>query len=90
MTRAPWSPPCSTTGPPESCAYAGDDSGDLPAFAALTRRAATRPGFVGIGIAVRSGEAPPALLADADHVVDGPAALATLLADLAAALRPRA
>ena len=39
-----------------------------------------------VRIAVRSSEAPPELLAASDIVVDGPAALATLLSDLAASL----
>jgi trehalose 6-phosphate phosphatase len=67
-------------------AFAGDDYGDVPAFHALTDRAARVPGFVGVRVAVRSPEAPPELLAAADQVVDGPAALAELLASLAAAL----
>jgi trehalose 6-phosphate phosphatase len=68
-------------------AFAGDDTGDRAAFAALARRAADEPGFAGLRIAVRSGEAPRALLDDADVVVDGPPGLAALLGDLAAALR---
>jgi len=71
-----------------AAAYAGDDTGDLAAFAALARRAAEAPGFAGLRIAVRSGEAPAALLDAADLVVDGPPGLATLLRHLADALRP--
>jgi trehalose 6-phosphate phosphatase len=48
----------------------GDDLGDLPAFAAAAELAAE--GRDGLRVAVRSAEAPPALLAEADLVVDGP------------------
>jgi len=68
-------------------AFAGDDTGDRAAFAALARRAADEPGFAGLRIAVRSGEAPTGLVDDADVVVDGPPGLAAMLGDLAAALR---
>ena len=73
-----------------ACAFAGDDYGDLPAFSALTDRGDREPGFVGVRIAVRSPEAPPALLARADHVADSPADLAALFDSLAeAATAPR-
>jgi trehalose 6-phosphate phosphatase len=68
------------------CCFAGDDYGDLPAFSALTDRTERHAGFVGVRIAVRSPEAPPALLATADHVVDSPADLADLFAALAEAV----
>jgi trehalose 6-phosphate phosphatase len=48
----------------------GDDLGDLAAFAAAAEFAAE--GRNGLRVAVRSAEAPPALLAEADLVVDGP------------------
>jgi trehalose 6-phosphate phosphatase len=48
----------------------GDDLGDLAAFAAVAGLAAE--GRDGLRVAVRSAEAPPALLAEADLVVDGP------------------
>jgi len=48
----------------------GDDLGDLAAFAAAAEFAAQ--GGDGLRVAVRSAEAPPALLAEADLVVDGP------------------
>ena len=67
-------------------AAAGDDLGDVAAFAALAERAARHPGFRAVRVAVRSDESPAALLDAADAVVDGPAALAALLAELAAAL----
>lgn len=50
--------------------YVGDDVGDLPAFAALARLAAA--GVATLAVAVRSDEAPPGLLEQADVVVDGP------------------
>jgi len=53
--------------------YAGDDTTDLDAFAALDELE------VGVKVAVRSAEAPEQLLKQADLVVDGPAALVTLL-----------
>jgi trehalose 6-phosphate phosphatase len=69
-----------------TCAFAGDDYGDLPAFSALTDQADRQVGFVGVRIAVRSPEAPPALLASADHVAASPAELAVLFESLAEAL----
>ncbi|HEX3539019.1 MAG TPA: trehalose-phosphatase [Acidimicrobiales bacterium] len=63
--------------------FLGDDVGDLPAFAALARLRAG--GTTTMGVAVRSAESPPALLAAADLVVDGPeGALAFLRALLPA------
>jgi len=70
-----------------AAAVAGDDTGDRAAFAALARRAVEQPGFAGLRIAVRSGEAPAALLDEADLVVDGPPGLATLLREVAEALK---
>jgi trehalose 6-phosphate phosphatase len=58
--------------------YAGDDATDLDAFAALA--AAGLEYFV--RIAVDSAEAPAALAAEADLVVESPVALAALLARL--------
>jgi trehalose 6-phosphate phosphatase len=55
---------------------AGDDLGDLPAFAAATELSG---GAGGLKVAVRSAETPPALLADADLVVDGPPGLRRFL-----------
>jgi trehalose 6-phosphate phosphatase len=69
-----------------ACAFAGDDHGDLPAFSALAEQAVRHPAFVGVRIAVRSPEAPPALLDDADYVVESPADLAALLEALATAV----
>jgi trehalose 6-phosphate phosphatase len=69
--------------------FAGDDAGDLPAFAALRglQRAGALEHAVSIGVA--STESPPEIL-DADVVVEGPAGLAALLDALADELSPRA
>jgi trehalose 6-phosphate phosphatase len=66
-----------------SVVVAGDDLGDLPAFAAAAQLAAA--GGEALRVAVRSAEAPPALLAAADLVVDGPPGLLDLLRRLGAA-----
>jgi trehalose 6-phosphate phosphatase len=60
----------------------GDDLGDLPAFAAVTRLVAE--GRDGLRVAVRSAEAPPELLAAADLVVEGPEGVLEFLERLAA------
>jgi trehalose 6-phosphate phosphatase len=60
--------------------YAGDDLPDLEAFAAIEEL--RRSGIVGISIAVRSANAPEAVLGAADVVVDGPGALVDLLRGL--------
>jgi trehalose 6-phosphate phosphatase len=64
-------------------AFAGDDTGDLPAFAALA--AAVDDGAISqaVRIGVHSPEAPPELVASVDVLVDGPAGLAALLARVA-------
>jgi trehalose 6-phosphate phosphatase len=64
---------------PAGLLVAGDDLGDLPAFAA----AAAAEGVDAVRVAVRSAEAPPRLLAEADVVVDGPEGLRDLLGKLA-------
>jgi len=56
--------------------YAGDDSTDIDAFAALTDLE------LGVRVAVASPESPAALREQADVVVDSPAALVALLAEL--------
>lgn len=56
---------------------AGDDVGDLPAFAALDGL------DVAVRVAVTSPEAPPELAARADLVLDSPSALVSLLDGLA-------
>jgi trehalose 6-phosphate phosphatase len=69
-------------GPIEVAMFAGDDRTDLDAFRALRsmREAGELRFAVCIGIA--SDEAPE-LAASSDVVVDGPAALATVLSELA-------
>jgi trehalose 6-phosphate phosphatase len=71
----------------EAAAFAGDDAGDLAAFDALDRLNLDGTLRAAVRVAVRSDEAPPDLLARADVVVDGPAGLAALLAELGAELR---
>jgi trehalose 6-phosphate phosphatase len=58
--------------------YAGDDTTDLDAFAALADMSLEHV----VRVAVSSEEAPPDLAAAADLVVSGPAELAALLASL--------
>jgi trehalose 6-phosphate phosphatase len=60
----------------------GDDLGDLAAFAAVA--GLTAEGGDGLRVAVRSAEAPPALLAEADLVVEGPAGVLGFLQRLVA------
>ena len=65
-----------------SVVVAGDDLGDLPAFAAAVEL--TADGVDALRVAVRSAEAPPALLEHADLIVDGPSGLRDFLRRLAA------
>jgi trehalose 6-phosphate phosphatase len=58
----------------------GDDLGDLAAFAAVA--GLTAEGGDGLRVAVRSAEAPPALLDQADLVVDGPPGVRDFLSRL--------
>ena len=65
-------------------AFAGDDYGDLPAFAALARaRSPTAGCRRAVRIGVHSTEAPPELAAAVDVLVDGPAGLLALLTRVA-------
>ncbi len=64
----------------EAVLFAGDDVADLDAFAALDRIA--ERGSISVKVAVRGEETPPALLAAADVVVEGPAGLVELLLQL--------
>ncbi len=59
----------------DAAAFAGDDTGDLPAFAAIARAGLQRP----VRIGVHSPEAPPELVEAVDILVDGPAGLVALL-----------
>ena len=65
-----------------SVMVAGDDLGDLAAFAAAAQLAAE--GGDTLRVAVRSPEAPEGLVADADLVVDGPPGLRDFLERLTA------
>jgi len=58
--------------------YAGDDTTDLDAFAALADASLEHV----VRVAVSSDEAPPELVAEADVVVDGPSGLARILTRL--------
>jgi trehalose 6-phosphate phosphatase len=61
-------------------AYVGDDVGDLPAFAALDHLAAT--GCTTVKVAVRTPDASPAVLDQADLLVNGPEGAVALLRGL--------
>ncbi len=61
--------------------FAGDDSGDLPAFEALDRLAQDE-GMTVLKVAVRSDESPPELLERADVEVDGPEGMVELFKGL--------
>jgi trehalose 6-phosphate phosphatase len=60
-------------------AFAGDDSGDLPAFDALRRAVDDERLVRAVRIGVVSSEAPPELADAVDTVVDGPDGLVQLL-----------
>jgi len=62
--------------------FLGDDRGDLPAFVALKELERTQSGFIAVTVAVRSSEAPVALLDQADLVVEGPPGALALLRSL--------
>jgi len=68
---------------PGAVLFAGDDLGDLPAFAAV--RAMRTAGRYGVTVYSASGEV-TALSGEADLVADGPEGVAALLAWLADAL----
>ncbi|MEI8000537.1 MAG: trehalose-phosphatase [Actinomycetes bacterium] len=69
-----------------SAAFAGDDHGDLAAFAGVTAWAAAAAGRVALRIAVASPESPVELTASADLACAGPSGLARVLVGLADAL----
>ncbi len=71
----------------EIAAFAGDDTGDLPAFAALTRAAGDGRLARAVRIGVRSPEMPEPLPAAVDLLVDGPAGLVALLQGVVRELR---
>jgi trehalose 6-phosphate phosphatase len=64
-------------------AFAGDDTGDLPAFAALAEAVDDGVLREAVRIGVHSPEAPPELVTSVDVLVDGPAGLAALFARVA-------
>jgi trehalose 6-phosphate phosphatase len=64
-------------------AFGGDDTGDLPAFAALSAAVATGTLDRAVRIGVHSPEAPPELEGAVDVLVDGPEGFVALLARLA-------
>jgi trehalose 6-phosphate phosphatase len=68
-----------------SACFAGDDRGDLDAFAAIERLSSAGRLAHAVRIAVGSVEVPPELLAQADLVVDGPTGLVSVLEQLAVA-----
>lgn len=71
----------------EAVLFAGDDVGDLDAFAALERLGAL--GTWTCAVASRGPGAPPEVEAAADLVVDGPTGIASLLAAIADRLEQR-
>jgi trehalose 6-phosphate phosphatase len=68
--------------------FAGDDAGDLPAFAALAALVDAGELEHAVAVGVQSAEAPPEILG-ADVVVDGPGGLAELFEELAGAISAR-
>jgi trehalose 6-phosphate phosphatase len=64
-------------------AFAGDDRGDLPAFAELGRAVDDGRLRRAVRIGVHSSEAPPELATAVDVIVDGPAGLLALLTRVA-------
>ncbi|HEV7526375.1 MAG TPA: trehalose-phosphatase [Acidimicrobiia bacterium] len=67
----------------ETAAFAGDDYGDLPAFAELARATADGRLRHAVRIGVHSAEAPPELESVVDLTVAGPAGLVELLTRVA-------
>jgi trehalose 6-phosphate phosphatase len=65
----------------EAVLFAGDDVGDLDAFASLERLRAQ--GVWTCGVVARGDDTPPEVEAAADVVVDGPRGMAALLASIA-------
>jgi len=65
----------------EAVLFAGDDVGDLDAFAALERLRSQ--GLWTCGVVARGDDTPPEVEAAADVVVDGPRGMAALLASIA-------
>jgi trehalose 6-phosphate phosphatase len=74
----------------EIALFAGDDRTDLDAFRALRSMREAKELRHAVCIGIASDEAPTELAASSDVVLDGPAALTTVLSELADACRPRA
>jgi trehalose 6-phosphate phosphatase len=72
----------------EAVLFAGDDVGDLDAFASLERLRSK--GVWTCGVVARGDDTPPEVEAAADVVVDGPRGMAALLASFADELDRRA
>ncbi|HEU0101588.1 MAG TPA: trehalose-phosphatase [Mycobacteriales bacterium] len=68
--------------PPSAVLFAGDDLGDLPAFAAVAEL--RNRGVAGLTVCSASDEGPAQLREQADLVVDGPAGVVELLRGLLA------
>lgn len=69
---------------PRGCVYAGDDVGDLPALRELHQRASGLELAAAVG--VMSPEANPELVAEVDHLLEGPGQWAELLGTVAKAV----
>ncbi len=74
----------------EVAMFAGDDRTDLDAFRALRSMREAKELRHAVCIGIASDEAPTELAASSDVVLDGPAALSTVLSELADACRQRA
>ncbi len=70
---------------PKGCVFAGDDLGDLPAIAELHRRAPEME--LALAIGVLGADAHPQLAEAADCCLEGPAAWAQLLDEVAEGIR---
>jgi trehalose 6-phosphate phosphatase len=75
---------------PGAVLFAGDDRGDLAAFAAVDRAVEHGRAGVGVKVGVLSSEAPPELVEAADVLVDGPRGVVALLERLRRARAGRA
>jgi trehalose 6-phosphate phosphatase len=73
----------------DAALFAGDDHGDLAAFDALDRLASAGALRTAVRVGVASAEGPAEISSRADLVVAGPVGLASLLAELLAALDER-
>ena len=72
----------------DAAMFAGDDFGDISAFDALDELRTTGRLRRAVRVAAQSTEVPPALLARADLVVDGPTGVVDFLTALADAVSP--